>query len=306
MFWGLLSAIAACSNAGYYIANKKFLKTIDPDILAAAGFLGGCVFILPLSFTMGIPALGPLFFPAVLVTTVLNIIATLLTFRALQSTDISLAIPMISFTPIFLVGTSALILHEVPSAAGIAGIIIIVIGSYILNTTGQHTRITDPFRAMAAHPGVLAMLCVAFLYAVAVNFDKMVVENSDVIFGGGIICLLLGSSFVLIALLRRRGSARTRQQVSEDAGVQSPAHPFSGRAVLGAGILIGLMGSLEIVAINTAYTEQIVPYVIAIKRMSIILIVLCGTLVFREKEIAWRLSGAGLMVCGAALILLFP
>jgi len=298
--------MGACANAGYYIANKKFLRTIDPDILAAAGFLGASVFVLALSFARGIPALGPLFLPAVLATSALNIIATLLTFRALQSTDISLAIPMISFTPIFLVGTSALILHEVPSAAGIAGIIIIVAGSYILNTTGEHTRITDPFRAMAAHPGVPAMLGVAFLYAVAVNFDKMAVENSDIVFGAGITCLLLGSAFVLIAFLRCRGSARTPLHVPENAGMPSSSHPFSLRDVLGAGLLIGLLVTLEMVSINTAYTEQIVSYVIAIKRMSIILIVLYGTLVFREKEIAWRLSGAGLMVCGAALILLFP
>jgi len=49
-----------------------------------------------------------------------------------------------------------------------------------------------------------------------------------------------------------------------------------------------------------------VPYVIAIKRMSLILIVLYGTIVFREKELVRRLSGAGLMVLGAVLILAFP
>jgi len=51
---------------------------------------------------------------------------------------------------------------------------------------------------------------------------------------------------------------------------------------------------------------QIVPYVIAIKRMSIILVVLFGTLIFRENDIGRRLAGAGLMVVGALLILAFP
>jgi uncharacterized membrane protein len=60
------------------------------------------------------------------------------------------------------------------------------------------------------------------------------------------------------------------------------------------------------VTVNTAYLLQIVPYVIAIKRMSIILIVLYGTIIFREKEIVRRIAGAALMVFGAVLILSFP
>jgi uncharacterized membrane protein len=44
----------------------------------------------------------------------------------------------------------------------------------------------------------------------------------------------------------------------------------------------------------------------AIKRTSILITVVYGTLVFREKELLRRVSGAGLMVLGVVLILLFP
>ncbi|MFA4860054.1 EamA family transporter [Methanoregula sp.] len=308
MYWALLAGIGACTNAGYYIVNKKFLRTIDPDILAASGFLCSAALLLGISVGNGIPPLGPLFFPAVCITAAINILATLLTFRALSSTDISLAIPMISFTPIFLVGTAALILHEAPSALGIAGIVTIVAGSYVLNTAAEHTRITDPFRAMIGHPGVLAMLVVAFLYAVAINFDKMGVQNSDPVFGAGITMLLIGLAFVPIALYRR---ARNRQKISQVTAGNPAARsvllvPFRLKEAALAGILIAILITLEAITINTAYTEQIAPYVITIKRMSIILIVLYGTLVFHETGLVRRLSGAGIMVLGVILILLFP
>jgi len=45
--------------------------------------------------------------------------------------------------------------------------------------------------------------------------------------------------------------------------------------------------------------------VIAIKRMSIIIIVFYGGFVFREKEMLRRFSGALLMVAGAVMIVLF-
>jgi drug/metabolite transporter (DMT)-like permease len=308
MFWAFLAGIGACTNAAYFIVNKRFLEQLDPYPLAASGFLFTALFLLVLSFINGIPAIGPEFFFAVAATTFLNIIGTILTFRALSSSDISLSIPMLSFTPFFLMGTAALILGEYPSFVGIIGILIIVAGSYILNTQAEHERLFDPFRAMISHPGVVGMLVVAFLYAIAINFDKIVVLNSDVYFGSGFVVLLLGISFAAIALTERYGHLPSILQNPKPrmAVNRCGEPPASWRYLAGAGILTGLLISLEAVAIYSAYLIQIVPYVIAIKRMSIIFIVLYGTIIFKEKEIVRRLSGAGLMVLGAVLILAFP
>jgi drug/metabolite transporter (DMT)-like permease len=308
MFWALLAGIGACTNAAYFIANKRFLERIDPYVLAAAGFLATSFILLALSLLQGIPAIGPDFWFAALATTVLNILGTTLTFRALKSSDISLAIPMLSFTPLFLVGTAALLLGEIPSPAGCLGIIIIVAGSYILNTAAEHTRITDPFRAMVAHPGIMGMLLVAFLYAIAINFDKMVVTSSDAYFGSGFVILLLGLAFAVMAAAEWLGLMPEILRSHKDADtLPVPAHPpATWGYLLGAGLLTGMLISVEAVTINTAYLIQIVPYVIAIKRMSIILVVLYGTVIVRERELLRRLAGAGLMVLGAVLILLFP
>jgi drug/metabolite transporter (DMT)-like permease len=308
MFWALLSGTGACTNAAYYIANKKFLERLDPNLLASSGFLFTSIFLLAITLVNGIPVLGPWFFGAVMVTTLLNILATTLSFRALTSSDISLAVPMLSFTPIFLVGTAALFLGEIPSLIGIMGIITIVSGSYILNTAEGHTRITDPFRDMFSHPGVIAMLGVSFLYAIAINFDKIVVQNSDPVFGSAIVFLLLGISFGALALRRQRGTLSwmlpNANLPEYPAARTGPVSPL--KYLLAAGIFTGILLTIEAAAINTAYLLQIVPYVIAIKRMSLILIVLYGTLIYREKEIVRRLAGATLMVLGAVLILLFP
>lgn len=308
MFWVILAVIAAFTNATYYIANKKFLQIMDPNILAATGFIFTSVMLLGISFFQGIPSIGSQFLFAVLATTLLNILATTLTFRTLASTDISLAIPMLSFTPLFLVGTAALILHEIPSVIGMVGIVIIVTGSYVLNTADEHKNLIDPFRAIISCPGVLFMLVVAFLYAIAINFDKMVMQNSDTVFGSGIVFLLLGIAFTIICLISRWQLSKNFHQ---SAFLKTPFPPANfpllrWRDVIGIGLFIGIIITIEAVVINTAYTQQIVPYVIAIKRMSIILIVFYGAFIFREKEIIRRLSGAGLMLIGAMLILLYP
>lgn len=214
---------------------------------------------------------------------------------------------MLSFTPLFLLVTSAVILHEFPSAVGIAGIIIIVTGSYILNTTAEHEHILDPFRAMVAHPGVLAMLAVAFIFAIAVNFDKMIVLNSNPVFGSSIEFFLLGSAFMLMSVLKKRSSVPLFNESFRNIQANPSEIPVIWQwSLLVPFVFIGSIVTIEAIAINLAYTLQIVPYVIAIKRMSIILMVVYGVFVFKEKEILQRCAGASLMVFGAVLILLFP
>jgi len=307
MLWVLLALTGAVTNAGYYVATKKMLQSINPHVLAAGSFLTTALFLLLISSRYGIPVIGDRFFFAVVITASLNIIATILTYRALATTDISLAIPMISFTPVFLIGTSFLLLHELPTMGGAIGILIIVSGSYVLNLSPGQKSIADPVRSFARHPGVLYMLIVAFLYAIAVNFDKMVVQESDTVFGSAIVFVVLGGAFVIIALFSYR-DAGTLCRIKKDQPMATelkPAFPgYRYRWMAGAFIFIGLLITVEAIVINYAYTLQIVPYVISFKRMSIILTVLSGAIVFRESDIGRRLAGAVLMVLGAVLILI--
>lgn len=307
MFWALLSGIGACADAGYYIVNKKFLRSVDPDLLAASGFLFTSLFLLSISFCRGIPPLGPDFAMAVTAAVTINIIGTTLAFRALKSTDISLAVPMLSFTPLFLIVTAAVMLHEFPSVIGIAGILILVFGSYVLNTAAEHESLLDPFRSMLSHPGIFSMLVVSFLYAIAIGLDKMIVLNSDTVFGSGVVFLFLGSAFAAIHCLKRwRGSLSGCAAVSCAPLPGEPRIFCGSRGLLIAGIIIGILLTLEAMVINAAYLVQIVPYVSAIKRMSILITVLYGTMVIQEEEVFRRVAGAGLMVCGVIMILFFP
>ena len=81
--------------------------------------------------------------------------------------------------------------------------------------------------------------------------------------------------------------------------------PEKARPYIVPALLVALFAATESVSINIAYTLQIVPYVIAIKRLSIIFMVLYGTIVCHERGLAMRVQGAILMVGGAVIILLF-
>ena len=308
MLWVLLAIIGAISNAAYYIIIKNYITTRDPRFLTALGFLISGVLLLTISGARGLPAIGPDYYGAVVISGLLNIVGLTLIFRAMKFSDLSLSMPMLSFTPVFLIGTSFLLLHEVPSAAGIFGICIIVSGSYVLNISAEHEHFLDPVRSMMQNRGSWYMLIVAFLFAASINYDKIGMLNSDPVFGMAFTLLIISSAFFVIIAISRKIAA-----VSLQAGaVQDPApssHPrktsISLMIYLIPAVLTGIFVSAECVSINVAYTLQIAPNVIAIKRLSLIFMVLYGHIFCAENEIRSRLLGSVLMVSGAVIILLF-
>jgi drug/metabolite transporter (DMT)-like permease len=215
---------------------------------------------------------------------------------------------MLSFTPVILTGTSFLLLHEVPSLFGFLGICIIVSGSYVLNISDKDMHFLDPVKTILRNRGSWYMLIVALLFAVSINYDKIALLNSDPFFGMALTVLSIGVSFVLISAYSRISAQKKSYKKSAK---REETHSIPGlrrsslQKYMVTSLLIGAFVATEAASVNLAYTLQIVPYVIAIKRLSIIFVVIYGTMVFFEREITKRLAGALLMVSGAIIIMVF-
>jgi drug/metabolite transporter (DMT)-like permease len=285
MLWAILAFGGAVLDAGYYALAKRFLASVADEVLAAGAFLATGALLLLISLARGIPDVTTSLIQPVLITGTINIIAASLVFSTLRRTDLSLAVPIITFTLVFLAGTSYLVLGEVPTAAGIAGILLIVLGAFLIQVSPRRSG-SSPQINRARWRGILAMLGVAFLYSLSLPFDKAVVLASDALFGSALVCLYIGGVFAGISIARGSWKRAPRG------------------AALSAALVLGLVLVGETVAINLAYTLQIVPYVIAVKRLSILFSVLIGGLVFREEGIRFRILGALIMIAGVALIVL--
>ncbi|PIN76090.1 hypothetical protein COV17_03270 [Candidatus Woesearchaeota archaeon CG10_big_fil_rev_8_21_14_0_10_36_11] len=285
--WYLFALGGAFLSATYFALVKKFLKNVNQYVLASGVFLSAFCVLIFASFIKGFPALGNSFYLAVFASVFLNIVSTTLYYKALKITDLSLATPMTSFTPVFLIVTSFLLLREFPTPIGMVGIVLIVLGSYVLNMTKNGGGLIDPFKRMFKDRGVVYMLIVAFLFSLSSNFDKMVVQNSDTLFGSAFVHLFLGIAFIAISSFR---------SINILSVYKNNFHTF---------FLIGLISALGAIFINIAFTMQIVPYVISIKRLSILFSVMYGGWLFKERNLFARVSGALVMVVGVILIVLF-
>ncbi|OPY43137.1 MAG: EamA-like transporter family protein [Methanoregulaceae archaeon PtaU1.Bin222] len=287
--WPLLALSGAVAQAAYSTGVKVLLRRVSPYLVAGASFLPASGVLFLLSYLLGFPVLWEGFLSAVAATVAINVVATVLSYRALAVSDLSLCLPMLAFTPVFLLLTSFFILGEVPSAAGILGICLVAAGSYLLAAKGP--GVLAPLRTLSRDTGVRMMLAVAFLYSISVNYDKVVVETSDPVFGSAVVLGLLGAVFLALA-----GFSAAKVPLLRGEVPRSYLLLFSG---------IGLILVVEAVSVNLAYTLSIVPYVISIKRLSIFFAVLFGGYLLREGNVRARAAGSLVMVAGTVTIALW-
>lgn len=284
--WFILSISGAILGAVFYILNKHFLKKINEYVLGAGVFLTSFFVLFIVSLIKGIPSLNFTFLYAAVITALLNAAANILMFKALKTSDASLVLPILSFTPVFLILTSLIILKELPTRTGVFGIILIVAGSYILNFESlKFKKILYPFKKLFSERGLIYMFIVAFFFSITANYDKLAVINSDPIFGTAIIFLFTSIPLIIISIVKKQGFFK------------------SYKANFSKFLMAGSTVALSDFVVFTAFTLQIVSYVVAIKRTSALFSVVLGVLIFKEKNITKRFLGAFIMVLGAVLIL---
>ena len=162
--WIALALLAAFGAATQDALSKRFLALqMSPYLVGGAEFTVAGIAPLAYSIPRGTPHLDMVFVGAVCATVLLNIIGQLLVLRALGSGDMSLVSPMLAFTPVFLILTSFLMLGEVPSVTGVLGILIVVVGSYVLNGGLSHSP-RQIFETIRKNPAGISMLIVTFIF----------------------------------------------------------------------------------------------------------------------------------------------
>ncbi len=287
-FASLTAFFEACKDA----TGKQSLKTLD-EYSVLFGFMAvGVIFMLPVLAIAGIPAIQSGFWLALLVGGSLNILAFTLYVRALKLADLSLTVPLVTLTPLFLLVTSPLIVQEWPTGADALGVALLVVGSYVLNLSPHApsgSTVWDlfwaPLVAMARSPGSRLMLCVAFIWSITSNFDKIGVLNSSPLLWAIALFTVIAGGMVPFVFLRR-GSRGLKPLVAQWR-------------------LLGVTGGFNAIAITfqmLALTLAPVAQVIAVKRMSALLSVLIGHFFFGEKGLRERLLGAAIMVSGVVIM----
>ncbi len=284
--WVLLSLISAFTLATSDALTKKALAHSNEYLVAWFRLLFSLPLLLFIWIFVPMPKLDYGFYKAFVLALPLEIIAIVLYIKALRISPLSLTLPFLSLTPVFLIFVSYVILGEKISFQGGIGIISIAVGSYTLNLHKIRGGIFEPFRAITKEKGSVIMIIVATIYSITSSLGKMAIEHSSPLFFGVTYFIAVTICFAPIAL--KMGNTELKSFISERRV----------KALLLPGLFFSVMIASHMVAISLAK----VAYMISIKRTSLIIGVIYGYLFFKEKNIRERLTGATLMFIGFFMI----
>ena len=198
MTWFLLSLTAALGLATADALTKRFFSDLPPYRMGVVRILSTAPWmVLALLF---LPAAVPdrTFWLAIAAALPLELAAFFLYMRALKLSPLSLSLPFLAFTPVFMILTGRLILDEALTAGGVLGILLIVLGAYVLNLSKMKSGLLGPIRAVMREPGSWIMLLVSFVYSITAPIGKVAILHSNPWFFAAVYNLVL--SVVIVSL----------------------------------------------------------------------------------------------------------
>jgi drug/metabolite transporter (DMT)-like permease len=286
MLWLILSLLTALAVAIQDTWVKKYFAHLSPyDMMVYPALYSLPFFLIGLCLSPR-PSLDTIYWWCLVVSLPLNAVSFLLYMQAIRISPLSLTVPYLAFTPVFMIITGAIILGEIPNRFGVIGILITCIGGYVLNIDIGSFNFRDPFIAIIREKGSWLMLIVAFIFSFAAVVGKKGILHSSPLFFTISFFVAFNLTVIIGLLLVRKIDLKTYA-----------VNP-------GKGLVAGTLLFLHAISHGFAISLTKAAYMISIKRFSILFGVIFGAIFFKERNIRVRLAGATLMLSGAAMIIL--
>lgn len=289
MGWFGLTLLCAFSLATSDALVKRVLhQGHDEYLVAWLRLLWTLPVVLLLYLNLPEPVPAPEFYRAALLALPLELAALVLYVKALKLSPLSLTVPFLSLTPVVLLVVPTLLLGERLTPVGGLGIVLIAVGGYSLHLHSLRDGFWAPLKNILHEPGSLCMIGVALIYSFTSTLGKQAISAASPILFAAFYFPLLALLMTPLVLWRAKGA-------------------FGGlhlRGTVTATFAPGMWYAVMLVSHMFAISMVNVAYMISVKRLSLLIGVLYGHLMFGEQGLAERLLGTLLMVSGVALILI--
>lgn len=284
MYWLPTALLTAFSLSTGDALSKRALGETDDLVIVWVREGYSLPFLAAAFFFIDIPTLDRTFWLTLLLLLPLEITALILYVKAIRLSPLSLSVPFLALSPVFILFIAFFVLGETPTRGGVAGVFLIALGAYLLNAEASKFGPLGPLKAITKEPGSMLMIAVAVIYSVTATLGKVAIEHSNPVFFGFFYPFIL--TLVLTVILLKKGRIK---------GVVSRPATF---------LPIGLCNAVMVVSHFVALGMTQVAYLISVKRTSLVFSVLYGSLLFGEVNLRERLLGTVVMAAGVALIAL--
>jgi drug/metabolite transporter (DMT)-like permease len=288
IFYSLFFAVWSALNL--LIVKKITQRKIETIVILYTTLIFQMFLIfLLLFFVGGIPKTTANFHIYMGASGLLDIIAAVISFIAIERSPISLISPMGSFGPVFTTIIAVFALHEVPAPIKFFGILLVVVGAYLLNVGTIRRGVMEPFRKLFSDKGVLLFLLANLLWSITPIFQKKAIfETSPQI---PLFASFMGFVFGFI-LLTPFAFKKTVKNIKE---LKPHLKLF---------IINGVGTAFSQAAAYAAFALVFVGYATSVFRLSSLFTIFLGAIILKEKDIGEKLLGAIVMFIGVLLLVL--
>ncbi|MBN2367459.1 EamA family transporter [Candidatus Woesearchaeota archaeon] len=282
---------------GIFLAlGGAFLNAVDNILMSsskknydALSFAFGKLIIaalicyIPVFLVVGININSIYFWPVLLITVLVDGIAAIYYIKALHISGVGHTIPLLSITPALIL-IWGFFIGEIPTWLSASGVMMIVIGVYVLNISKNKEGILEPLLYVFKNKGSLMMFIIAIVYSINAVLFRFGYTYSDQFTFLGSVGLGEIVLFSIILFFKKKPVKKI----------------FTKDPLLLAGSAIAVVIGNILVAF--AYNFLQVSYAIAMKRITILFSVIFGILFLKEKFSVEKLIGSVIIVAGVMLI----
>ncbi|MCK8492175.1 DMT family transporter [Spirosoma sp. RP8] len=261
-------------------------RSADPLFIISAtyGFLAlACLTVWPQLQVEGLPKA---FWLSMLVVGLFAMLGNVFLVKALHIGDLSVLGPINAYKSVVGLVVGIFLLNEIPGWWGLAGVVLIVVGSYVVLSNKQQRK-GFSWRIFGRQEVKLRLAALVFSAIDGAFLKKAIVLSSPTI--AFFYWCVFGFAFTLIWMLI----------VLKDRWQEQTSLLFSQKSTY---LALFLTVGVTQVASNIALAEMQVGYALALFQTSALISVLFGHRFFNEQGILRKLIGAAIMVAGAILI----
>ncbi|HSD98392.1 MAG TPA: EamA family transporter [Patescibacteria group bacterium] len=291
--WFFLALGSALFYSFRGILEKRIIGNVDKYILGLAIRLFAIPFFFvpflwsPNSFISPLHLSWQFWTVVAIICCITTPIETILYYKALQTEEVTLILPILALGPALTVLWGSLTLHEIPSLFGLVGVLSLVFGVYALKIGHAKEGLLEPIHHLRNNPAIRLMFVVMLSSSLSSVLDKVGVVHSNAYMYGLINYLAVSVALFVIALYKSKH--HLRQLITHKT-------PF-----LVIGTVIAAYTLLNFLALQTGFAG----YVGAVRASYLLFTMIMGILFLKEKDAKQKILSGIFIVLGLILIKLF-
>ncbi len=286
-FYAFLSAILLSISS---IVEKKVLHKVHSTSFSTSLAILNFVFTLPFVFFIDFAGITKYSLSITFIVALLAALSFLLVAKALRHMDISVVSPVLALNPGASATAAFFILGESLSAQNVWGIILMIMGSYVLIASVQD-GIKKPIKHFLSSKYTVFLLLSIVFYAVTSAIDRFLVADLSI---DPMAYLFFSQLFIATIFLTISSGW--------NSGVRGVAEAMrvDGREIVLISICTVAYRYFQLVALQTAF----VGLVSAIKRSSSLFSTIVGGELFHEDKILPKTIASLIIIFGCVLVVL--